>query len=111
MVNCASKREKYDVVFLDPPRAGTTPAFVNSCRKLSPRKIVYVSCNPETLTRDIPLFMENGYKPISAAPVDMFPWTDSIEVVALFERDENYKVKQIIKSYGKSSRKQKHSVK
>lgn len=81
MVKAASNNEKYDVVFLDPPRAGTTVDFIKACQKLSPRKIVYVSCNPETLARDLPIFMKHGYTPETAVPVDMFPWTDSIETV------------------------------
>lgn len=81
MVQTAAKGEKYDVVFLDPPRAGTTLEFIKACERLSPRRVVYVSCNPETLARDLPVFMEHGYNPDCATPVDMFPWTDSIETV------------------------------
>ncbi|MCQ2528635.1 MAG: 23S rRNA (uracil(1939)-C(5))-methyltransferase RlmD [Saccharofermentans sp.] len=86
MVQEASSGNKYDVVILDPPRAGTTPEFIKACQTLSPEKIVYVSCNPETLARDIPVFMKHGYIPNSAVPVDMFPWTDSIETICVLTR-------------------------
>lgn len=101
MVNASLKNEKYDVVFLDPPRSGTTEAFIKACHKLSPRKVVYVSCNPETLARDLPVFMEYGYEPVTAAPVDMFPWTDSIETVVLLERKLDFKLKKVIHNYRK----------
>ncbi|MFT9004443.1 MAG: 23S rRNA (uracil(1939)-C(5))-methyltransferase RlmD, partial [Liquorilactobacillus hordei] len=67
---------KPDVVVFDPPRKGLEPEVINSTVKLSPEKIVYVSCNPATLVRDIQLFTEQGYqvvKPIQ--PVDQFPMT------------------------------------
>lgn len=107
MMDSARGKDRYDVVVLDPPRSGTTPEFIKACRVLSPRKIVYVSCNPETLARDLPLFMENGYKPVSAVPVDMFPWTDSIETVVSMEKDPDDGINQVIKTYGKTTRRAK----
>ena len=85
MVKEAMSRKRYDVVILDPPRAGTTPEFIKACERLSPKRIVYVSCNPETLARDLPLFIKSGYSPQTATPVDMFPFTDSIELVVSLE--------------------------
>ena len=74
---------KPDVILLDPPRAGMNPKTVNDIIKLSPTKIVYVSCNPGTQARDIKLLSEAGYKLIKMHPVDMFPHTFHIENVAL----------------------------
>lgn len=78
---------KPDVVVFDPPRKGLEPEVINSTVKLSPEKIVYVSCNPATLVRDIQLFTEQGYqvvKPIQ--PVDQFPMTTHVETVVLMSR-------------------------
>ena len=72
-----------DVILLDPPRSGMNPKTVNDLIKLSPSKIVYVSCNPSTQARDIKLLREAGYKLIKVRPVDMFPHTYHIETVAL----------------------------
>ena len=74
---------KPDVVIADPPRAGMNPKTVNDLIELSPKKLVYVSCNPATQARDIKLFAEAGYKLIKIRPVDMFPHTYHIENVAL----------------------------
>ncbi|MDN2453569.1 23S rRNA (uracil(1939)-C(5))-methyltransferase RlmD [Lactobacillus sp. UCMA15818] len=78
---------KPDVVVFDPPRKGLEPEVITSTVKLSPEKIVYVSCNPATLVRDIQLFTEQGYqvaKPIQ--PVDQFPMTTHIETITLLQR-------------------------
>ncbi|MBP5417922.1 MAG: 23S rRNA (uracil(1939)-C(5))-methyltransferase RlmD [Clostridiales bacterium] len=81
MTEAAAKNEKYDVVFLDPPRAGTTQEFITACEKLSPERIVYVSCDPVTLARDLKIFKKHGYEPQYAVPVDMFPFTEHVETV------------------------------
>lgn len=78
---------KPDVVILDPPRSGMHKNTVEDVIKLSPKKIIYVSCNPATQVRDIKLFSESGYKLIKAKPVDMFPHTFHIENVALLKKD------------------------
>lgn len=75
-----------DVVFMDPPRAGSDENFMSSVVKLAPKKVVYVSCNPETLARDLKYFTKNGYKVESAVPVDMFPHTGHIETVVSMAR-------------------------
>ena len=74
---------KPDVMIIDPPRSGMHPTTVDDVIKLSPNKIVYVSCNPATQVRDIKLMVEAGYKLIKIKPVDMFPHTFHIENVAL----------------------------
>ncbi len=86
MTALAEKGEKADVVFMDPPRAGSTEAFLKSVVKLSPRRLIYVSCNPETLARDLKFLSRYNYKTQEIQPVDMFPFTDNIEVVVLLSR-------------------------
>ena len=77
---------KADIVFMDPPRAGSTVTFIESVAVLQPRKVVYISCNPETQARDLAIFAVHGYKVRRICPVDMFPWTKHIESIALLER-------------------------
>lgn len=77
---------KPDVMIIDPPRSGMHPTTVDDVIKLSPEKIVYVSCNPTTQVRDIKLMVEAGYKLIKIRPVDMFPHTFHIENVTLLKR-------------------------
>ncbi|WP_283599424.1 23S rRNA (uracil(1939)-C(5))-methyltransferase RlmD [Ligilactobacillus aviarius] len=77
-----------DVIIVDPPRKGLTNSLIHSAAAMNPKKIVYVSCNPATLVRDIQQFMDEGYhvsQPIQ--PVDQFPMTQHIESVTLLERD------------------------
>lgn len=77
---------KPDVMIIDPPRSGMHPTTVDDVIKLSPGKIVYVSCNPATQVRDIKLMVEAGYKLIRIRPVDMFPHTFHIENVAVLKK-------------------------
>ena len=80
MVGLAEQGAKVDVVFMDPPRAGSDEAFLSSVVKLAPKKVVYVSCNPETLARDLKYLTKKGYEVEKAQPVDMFPFTEHCEV-------------------------------
>ena len=82
----AEEREAADLVIMDPPRAGSTVKFMKSVCALSPKKIIYVSCNPETLARDLDYFTRNHYKVKRIQPVDMFPNTGHVEVVTLITR-------------------------
>lgn len=75
-----------DVVFVDPPRKGLTPEFIEATVKTEPKKVVYISCNPATLVRDLQQFKDLGYKFDTIAPVDMFPMTPHVETVCLLER-------------------------
>ena len=79
----AEQQASVDVVFMDPPRAGSTEVFLDSLVTLKPKRIVYVSCNPETLARDLRYLKRKGYRMAKGAGVDMFPWTSSIEAVVL----------------------------
>lgn len=75
-----------DAVIMDPPRAGSTVQFMKSVIKLAPDKVVYISCNPETLARDLNYFTKNGYKATKITPVDMFPHTNHVECVVCLKR-------------------------
>ena len=86
MVQMAAEGEKADV-FMDPPRAGSDEAFLSSVVKLGPKKVVYISCNPETLARDLRYLVKKGYEAVRAVPYDMFAWTEHVETVALLERN------------------------
>lgn len=97
MIQFAEAGEKADVVFMDPPRGGSTEAFMEAVLRLNPEKIVYISCNPETLARDLTYLTgsgqagkesgkagrRSGYRVVEMTPVDMFPFTANIEVVCL----------------------------
>ena len=85
MVNIADEGLKADVVIMDPPRAGSDVKFLKSLVKLSPKKVVYISCNPETLARDLMFLSKNRYKIRKIQPVDMFPHTEHVECAALLE--------------------------
>lgn len=82
----AMHKVPYDVVFMDPPRAGSDVKFINSVAKLAPKKVVYISCNPETLARDLKLFKKKGYVMKECTPVDMFPWAGHVETVVLLSK-------------------------
>lgn len=78
--------EKPDLVLLDPPRAGCQREALRSLLKLAPPRIVYVSCDPETLARDLKLLCQGPYQVASIQPLDMFPQTHHVECVAVLER-------------------------
>ena len=83
MRDMAAKKEKLDVLFMDPPRSGASEEFLGAALELSPAKIVYVSCEPTTLARDLTVLTEGGYVMKKAVPVDMFPYTEGVETVVL----------------------------
>ena len=84
----ARLEEKPDVVVLDPPRAGCQPQALESLIRLGPRKIAYVSCDPETLARDLKVLCDGHYRLEQVQPVDMFPQTHHVECVASLSRIE-----------------------
>ena len=75
-----------DVIIIDPPRAGCEERVLAAMAKVKPKRIVYVSCNPATLARDLAFMDKHGYKTKIVQPVDMFPQSHHIENVALLER-------------------------
>ncbi len=81
--NMAARKEKIEVLFMDPPRSGSTEEFMASAVSMSPGRIVYISCNPETLSRDLNYFTVHGYKAKEAEAFDMFPFTDDAEAIVL----------------------------
>ena len=86
MLSMKEQGEKCDVLFMDPPRAGSDRKFLSSAVTLSPEKIVYISCNPETQQRDLFYLTKNGYKVKKIQPVDMFPFTAHVETVVLLAK-------------------------
>ncbi|MCQ2411616.1 MAG: 23S rRNA (uracil(1939)-C(5))-methyltransferase RlmD [Sphaerochaetaceae bacterium] len=87
MKQMAKEGRSADVVFMDPPRSGSDERFLASVIKLSPKTVVYISCNPETLARDLRYLTSMGpYRMVGAQPVDMFPQTEHVECVCLIER-------------------------
>lgn len=76
------------ILMMDPPRAGSTPEFLNAAVKMNPSKIVYISCNPETQVRDVRQLVDSGYIVRAIQPVDMFPNTDHIESIVLMVKSE-----------------------
>ncbi len=79
-----SHKDRFDVVIVDPPRAGLHPKALKEVLALEPRKLLYISCNPATFARDAALFAEKGYRLPAVQPVDMFPHTMHIELAARF---------------------------
>lgn len=89
MRDMASQGEKAQVVFMDPPRAGSDRQFLSSVVTLAPDRIVYISCNPETLERDLRYLTKNGYQVTKMRPVDLFPFTLHCEMVVQLTRNNS----------------------
>lgn len=79
----AANGEKADVVFMDPPRSGSTERFMAAAAAMGPKRIVYVSCGPDTLARDLKYLRKKGYRVEKGVGVDLFPWTGHVETVCL----------------------------
>jgi len=77
-----------DVAVIDPPRKGCAPGLLDTLSRLAPRRLVYVSCDPATLARDLKALTQRGYTPLRVTPVDMFPRTPHVECVAALSREE-----------------------
>ncbi len=84
----AEAGEQAEVVFMDPPRSGSSEKFLNSVSRLSPEKIVYISCNPETLARDLLFLTKKKYQVEEIQPVEMFCFTEHMECVVLMSRKD-----------------------
>ena len=88
MVEMAEKGQQADVVIMDPPRTGSDEAFLSSVIKLAPKRVVYVSCGPESLARDLKYLTRHGYRMKECTPVDMFPFTRHVETVVLLSQQK-----------------------
>ena len=95
--NKIKENAKDYVLIMDPPRSGSTDAFINAAANAGIEHIVYVSCNPETLARDLKAFIKKKYKVKKITPVDMFPWTEHVESCVLLERVSNRKADSYVK--------------
>ena len=84
----AARGERPDVIVVDPPRKGVSPDVIEAMAAMGPRRIVYVSCDPATLARDVKLLRERGYALQIAEAVDLFPRCAHIETVCLLSRQE-----------------------
>lgn len=88
LTQMAEEGVKADVLLMDPPRSGSTEEFLQSAALLGPEKIVYISCNPVTLGRDLMVLRKLGYRAEEVWPVDMFPWSGHVETVVLLSKGE-----------------------
>ena len=86
MAGAAAEGEGCDVVFMDPPRAGASEEFLSALLSLAPPRVVYISCDPGTLARDLGILKKGGYRAAKIQPVDMFPHTEHIESVVKLVR-------------------------
>ncbi len=86
MVDMAADGVKADVVFMDPPRSGSDVTFLDCLAKMAPKRVVYISCEPESLARDLKYLKKKGYQAEGAWPVDMFGWTGCVETVVMLSR-------------------------
>ena len=86
METMAAEGNSMDVLFMDPPRAGSDEKFMASAVKMGPEKIVYISCNPETLARDLKYLTKKGYQVKKIQPVEMFAFTEHVETVCLLSK-------------------------
>ncbi|MCH5338560.1 MAG: 23S rRNA (uracil(1939)-C(5))-methyltransferase RlmD [Acetatifactor sp.] len=86
LLQMAEQGEKLDVLFMDPPRSGSSQEFLDAAVRIRPGRIVYISCNPETLVRDLKILTGQGYRVERSVAVDMFPFTEGIESVSLLTK-------------------------
>lgn len=85
MDKLAKEGESLDVLLMDPPRAGSNEQFLRSACSLAPKRIVYISCNPNTQARDVEYLVKHGYQLTEVQPVDMFPHTNHVENICALE--------------------------
>lgn len=83
MSHMAARGESADVVFMDPPRSGSTEEFIDAVALMQPKRVIYISCGPDTLARDLKVFAKHGYRAKEAWPVDLFGWTGHVETVIM----------------------------
>lgn len=90
ITEAAAAGQRADVIFMDPPREGSTPQFIESVARMAPKRVVYVSCNPETMARDLALLTAKGYRAEGFTPVDLFPQTAHCETVCALSKLDIY---------------------
>lgn len=88
LMEMAEQQGKLDVLLMDPPRSGSDETFLNSVAAVRPGKIVYISCNPDTLVRDLQFLHKKGYRVEKCVGVDMFPFTQHVETVVAIQRKD-----------------------
>lgn len=86
LLEMAEQSAAVDVVMMDPPRSGSTEEFLDAVGTIAPERVVYVSCNPDTLARDLKYLTQKGYRVEKCGAVDMFPFTEEIEAVVLLSK-------------------------
>lgn len=85
LLRMAAEKRPLDVLMMDPPRAGSDENFLSAVCTLRPARVVYISCNPVTLARDLKYLTTHGYRALRATPVDVFPCTEHVETVVLLQ--------------------------
>ena len=88
IMDMASQKAKCDVIFMDPPRSGSTEKFIDCVAALAPKRVVYISCDPNTLARDLKYITKKGYRVTKMQPVDMFVGTKHVETVVLLSQQK-----------------------
>lgn len=86
LLEMAEEKMSLDVLLMDPPRSGSSEEFLNAAAKIAPERIVYISCNPVSLVRDLKLLTKKGYRTLRCVAIDMFPYTDAVEAVCLLSK-------------------------
>lgn len=83
LLDMEAQGARVDVVLMDPPRGGSSEEFLSAVARMAPERVVYISCNPETLARDLKYLTAHGYGAERGLAVDMFPFTEHVETVCL----------------------------
>ncbi|MCB1118525.1 MAG: 23S rRNA (uracil(1939)-C(5))-methyltransferase RlmD [Chlamydiia bacterium] len=91
------KLPPFDTIFLNPPRKGCDPAVLTTLAKKPPKTLIYISCNPATLARDLALLKEHGLSSLHIQPIDMFPQTAHVECIAKIECEEKFQKEPLSK--------------
>ena len=86
LMGMAEQKEMCEVIFMDPPRSGSTEEFMQAAVNMRPGRIIYISCEPTTLARDLRWLKKHGYKAREAVAYDMFPFTENVETIVLMTK-------------------------